>query len=348
MKLHYTKILLFFFPLNILLTSYHAHNKNKPYITSRHRQTSTSRVLSESDPYMLNYDNDDDMKSVKENFDRQTSQRFEEYEGRMKDKRRKCKEQCDKDIQEIILKDKMEKSLAEKVEIGCLRCGCGLGGVAASVGIFGTVAVKELAKTATAAAVAAAQEAVKDAAMAATIKAVGAAAGKEFVIAGLKQMGVSTLDGKELGTYITATNYTNVKNIAHAINTQYEPSSCLITVPVDSKPICTWVRAKEGAARVIQGKQFSTQETIKVAVTSIVSDAENVAAAAEQQATKDAIKASTLAVDSKYAICQNAIIASVVALLIIVLIMIIIYLVLRYRRKKKMKKKAEYTKLLNQ
>ncbi|KYN92977.1 rifin, partial [Plasmodium reichenowi] len=31
-------------------------------------------------------------------------------------------------IQNIILKDKMDKSLAEKVEKGCLRCGCALGG----------------------------------------------------------------------------------------------------------------------------------------------------------------------------------------------------------------------------
>ncbi|WP_228715144.1 hypothetical protein, partial [Klebsiella pneumoniae] len=93
------------------------------------------------------------MKSVKENFNRQTSQRFEEYEERMREKRQKCKEQCDKDIQQIILKDKIEKSLEEKVEKGCLRCGCGLGGVATSVGIFGAIAVNEWTKAATAAAV---------------------------------------------------------------------------------------------------------------------------------------------------------------------------------------------------
>ncbi|ETW32018.1 hypothetical protein PFFCH_00544 [Plasmodium falciparum FCH/4] len=55
----------------------------------------------------------------------------------MNEKRQKSKEQRDKNVQKIIEKDKIEKSLTEKVEKGCLRCGCGLGGVAASVGLFG-------------------------------------------------------------------------------------------------------------------------------------------------------------------------------------------------------------------
>ncbi|SOS77587.1 PIR protein, putative [Plasmodium sp. gorilla clade G1] len=122
MKLHYTNILLFSLPLNIL-----AHNKNKPYIIS-HARTTTSRVLSECELYMSNYDNDPDMKSVKENFERQTSQRFKKYEERMHEKRRKCKEQCERDIKQIIVKDKIEKTLAKKVERGCLMCACGLGG----------------------------------------------------------------------------------------------------------------------------------------------------------------------------------------------------------------------------
>ncbi|KYN92983.1 rifin, partial [Plasmodium reichenowi] len=105
-----------------------------------------SRLLSEKDMQSSSYDNDADIKSVMQQFDDHTSQRFEEYEERMKDKRQKHKEKRDKNIEQIIKKDKMDKSLAEKVEIGCLRCGCGLGGVAASVGIFGSVAVNELTK----------------------------------------------------------------------------------------------------------------------------------------------------------------------------------------------------------
>ncbi|ETW37618.1 hypothetical protein PFTANZ_01667 [Plasmodium falciparum Tanzania (2000708)] len=126
MKLYYYKILLFYLLLNIL-----AHNKNKSYIT-RHTPTTSSRMLSECDINTSIYV-DKVMKSVKETFDRQTSQRFEEYEERMIEKRQKCKEQCDKDIQEIIVKDKIQKSLAGKVEKCCLRCGCGLGGVVAPV-----------------------------------------------------------------------------------------------------------------------------------------------------------------------------------------------------------------------
>ncbi|KNG76196.1 rifin [Plasmodium falciparum IGH-CR14] len=146
MKVQYSKILLFALPLYILV-SYYEYSKNKLYIKA-HTATTTWRVLSESDPYMPNYGNDDDMKSVKEIFDRQTSQRFEEYNERIKDKRKKCKEQCDKDIQKIIEKDKIEKSLTEKVEKVCLRCGFGLGGIGGGVGIFGAIAVNEWTKAA--------------------------------------------------------------------------------------------------------------------------------------------------------------------------------------------------------
>ncbi|EWC91184.1 hypothetical protein PFNF54_00005 [Plasmodium falciparum NF54] len=86
-------------------------------------------------------------------FEDRTTQRFHEYDERMKTTRQKCKEQCDKEIQKIILKDKLEKelmdkfatlqtdiqsdsiptcicekSLEDKVEKGCLRCAGVLGG----------------------------------------------------------------------------------------------------------------------------------------------------------------------------------------------------------------------------
>ncbi|EUR54406.1 hypothetical protein PFBG_06071, partial [Plasmodium falciparum 7G8] len=140
MKLHYTKILLFFFPLYILVASYHVYSKNKPSITSHHTQT--NRSLCECDTQSSNYDKDTGMKSVMQQFVDRTSQRFEEYQERMKEKRQKRKEERDKNVQEIILKDKIEKSLLEKVEKGCLKCGCGLGVVATGVGIIGPVAVK--------------------------------------------------------------------------------------------------------------------------------------------------------------------------------------------------------------
>ncbi|ETW15018.1 hypothetical protein PFFVO_06071 [Plasmodium falciparum Vietnam Oak-Knoll (FVO)] len=291
------------------------------------------------------------MKGVMQDFNRQTSQRFEEYEERMKGKRQKRKEERDKNIQEIIEKDRMDKSLAEKVEKCCLRCGCGLGGVAAGVGIFGGLGIYGWKSAATATAMAEgalAGEAVAEAA--------GAAAGKKFVIAELQKWGISTLDNKGLGTYITATNYTNVRNIARAISIEYQTDLCLFggsgSGADKSKTICTWVRANFFAAKDSPGnvsKQgVSTNALIQEAVETIVSNAKNAAGEASKEATEEVIKTSTVAVESTYASCQTAIIASVVAILIIVLVMIILYLILRYRRKKKMNKKLHYTKLLKQ
>ncbi|ETW48422.1 hypothetical protein PFMALIP_03537 [Plasmodium falciparum MaliPS096_E11] len=105
MKLHCSKILLFSLPLNILVSSSYEHKKNKSYIIPHYTPTTASRVLSECDIQTLIYDNDPEMRSVKENFNKQTSQRFEEYD-----------------------QHKVQKSLAQKVEKCCLRCGCGLGG----------------------------------------------------------------------------------------------------------------------------------------------------------------------------------------------------------------------------
>ncbi|ETW41639.1 hypothetical protein PFNF135_03794 [Plasmodium falciparum NF135/5.C10] len=278
-----------------------------------------------------------------------TSQRFEEYQERMQEKRQKRKEQRDKNVQEIIEKDRMDKSLAEKVEKGCLMCGCGLGGVAASVGIFGTVAVKELTKAAITTATELAKEAVKDGTMAATIKAEGAAAFKSAVIEGIiKEFRVSILGVHRFESLFKTNTYPNASEIARAINKQYDPSSCLTGGSGAEKPICNWVTEQSKSVANIPGKVSSTYNSIEVAVKPIVTDAKTVAERAAKKATEEVIKNSTAAAESTYAGCQTAIIASVVALLIIVLVMMIIYLVLRYRRKKKMNKKQQYTKLLNE
>ncbi|SOS79060.1 rifin [Plasmodium sp. gorilla clade G1] len=346
--MHYSEILFFSLSLNILITPSYAHNKNKSYITP-HTPTNTSRVLSECNLYMPNYNNDADMKSVKENFDRQTSQRFEEYEERMQEKRRKCKEQCDKDIQEIILKDKMDKSLAEKVEIGCLRCGCGLGGVAAGVGLFGGLGIYGWKRAALATAIA--EGAAKGAV---TGEAARIPAAIDAVISGItKEFGVSTLGVQRLESFIDVENYMKVSVISEKVYSHYS-TTCITFGPgaEPSNPICTLMAKKLKLAReipeMLQGRAVSHMKVINKTLETIVSDAHNAAGEAVERATEEAIKTSTLAVESTYDICQTAIITSVVALLIIVLVMIIIYLVLRYRRKKKMNKKAQYTKLLNQ
>ncbi|EWC73416.1 surface antigen [Plasmodium falciparum UGT5.1] len=344
MKLHYSKILLFCLPLNILVSLSYAHNKNKLYITP-HTKSTTSRVLSECNIESSIYDKDEEIKSVKGTFDRQMSQRFEEYEEHMKDKRKKCKEQRDKNVQEIIEKDRMDKSLAQKVEKVCLRCGCALGGVAASVGIFGGLGIYGWKSAATATAMAEGAAAGKAAGEAVRIPAT-----IDAVISGLEQMGVSILNGQPLKTFFTSTNYTNVTKIARVINSEYQTDSCLFggSGPATDNSICTWVTEQSKSVANIRGKTFSTYESIKTGVENIVSQAETVAERAVETATDEAIQRSIGVVDAKYAICQTAIIASVVAILVIVLVMMIIYLILRYRRKKKMKKKDQYTKLLNE
>ncbi|ETW31454.1 hypothetical protein PFFCH_01112 [Plasmodium falciparum FCH/4] len=102
--------------------------------------------------------------------------------------KKECKEQCEKDIQKIILKDKIEKeltekfatlqtdittediptcvcekSLSDKVEKTCLKCGGILGGgVEPTVGLLGTVAVNQLTKATTVASIEfATQEGIK-------------------------------------------------------------------------------------------------------------------------------------------------------------------------------------------
>ncbi|SOS77871.1 PIR protein, putative [Plasmodium sp. gorilla clade G1] len=340
MKLHYSEILLFSLLLNIL-----EHNKTKPYNTT-HTSTTTSRVLIECNIYMPNYDNDPDMNSVKENFHKQTEQRFHENDKRMIKNRQKCKEKCDKEIQKIIVKDKIKKSLAEKVEKGCLKCGCGLGGVATSVGVLGTAVVNEMKRTAMFAAI--------DAAIvqgAAEGSAQGAAAGINTLIQGINtEFGVESIAEKALTSYITAQNYNNVSVISGYIYNEYKFSLCNSIRPltVPEKSICTFMSRKT----LVQWGSVSELDVIKTSVKPIIESAEKVAADATKTTTERVVLSLTAKntgeVNATYAIYQNAIIASVTAILIIVLVMVMIYLILRYRRKKRMNKKLQYTKLLKQ
>ncbi|SOS81878.1 PIR protein, putative [Plasmodium sp.] len=286
------------------------NNKNKPYITA-HTPITTSRVLSECDIQTSIYDNDEDMKSVKEIFDRQTSRRFEEHGEHMQEKRRKCKEQCDKDIQKIILKDKMEKSLTEKVEIGCLKCGCGLGGVAAGVGIIGGLGTYgwEIAATATA------YETAKQA---------GIQAGIETVIAQIKNIPtLSELSSINWSQFINETSYCTVSGIIKATKSATS-STCSSTL---STPAYCHI--------ISNGETFFGP---------VVKD--GIEHTATQVASVKAIELGKVKATSAH--LYSAIGYSVLAILIILLVMVIIYLILRYRRKKKMNKKLQYTKLLNQ
>ncbi|CDO61947.1 rifin, partial [Plasmodium reichenowi] len=304
MKLHYTKILLFFFPLNILVISYQVHSKNKIYITPHHIPIYISRVLSECDIQSSIYDNDADMKSVKERFDDRTSQRFEEYEERMKDKRQKRKEERDKNIQKIVEKDKMEKSLVEKVEIGCLRCGCSLGGVAASVGIFGAVAVNEVTKAAL---------------LAAPLKGIeaGIEAGVKAAITQIKLSSFIRTSSLvvEWPNFINRSNYNTVDGLVDAV------TNAMNSIEKTSESVINAID------RVLNGITANKTYWLR-----------EVAEAGEQATTTTTTlveKAEIAAANSKSTYLFSAIGYSVLAILIIVLVMIIIYLILRYLRKKK-------------
>ncbi|SOS81748.1 PIR protein, putative [Plasmodium sp.] len=318
MKLHYPKILLFSIPLNILITSSsNAHNKNKIYIKS-YTPTTTSRVLSECDLYMSSYDNDPDMKSVKENFDRQTSQRFEEYNERMNRKRQKCKEQCDKDIQQIIVKDKMQKSLAEKVEKGCLMCACGLGGGVAPV--WGLVSGLWYATL---------SQYVSAKALEAGIKKgleVGLSKVTEIVTP-LLSVQSSKVPAIEVLAKMTSGTFTNEVSLPGI----FKSLDRAMFGKFNSDPYSNFA--------------FTVQSIVNRPETFINFAKQSTEVETAFNSAKTGVLTETGNATSSL---SSAIMASFIAIVVIVLVMLIIYLILRYRRKKKMNKKQQYTKLLKE
>ncbi|ETW46181.1 hypothetical protein PFMALIP_05753 [Plasmodium falciparum MaliPS096_E11] len=339
--------------------------------TTHHTQT--TRSLCECELYELaNYDNDPQMKEVMQQFEYRTSQRFHEYDDRMKTTRQKCKDKCDKEIQKIILKDKLEKqmeqqlttldpnittediptcicekSLADKTEKFCLNCGKTMGGVAPGWGLISGIVYTGW-KTA---ALAAAKE-LAEKAGAAEGASKGAAAGLAKFIAGMKsELGLPTLFGKEWGSIFNASNYTNETFISESILSEFSRSGCRnINSLSFSKPICISVNERIIAPSRVTGG--SPEDFIKTTVQSMVSKAKDVAEAKAAQVTSETTATltaqKTSVVESTYMGYQGAIIASIVAIVVIVLILVIIYLILRYRRKKKMKKKLQYIKLLEE
>ncbi|CZT99707.1 rifin [Plasmodium falciparum NF54] len=364
MKVHYINILLFALPLNILV-----YNQRNYYITPRH--TKTTRSLCECKLYSpANYDSDPQMKEVMENYNRQTSDRFKEYDERMKTTRQKCREQCDKEIQKIILKDKLEKqmeqqltkletkittediptcvcekSLADKVEKGCLKCGYGLGTVAPTVGLIGSVAVNVWKTTEIAAAIAAAEKTG-----AAQGAAAGLKAGVDAVITGLKERGVGLLCPKLLESIGDTIHYTDDGQIAKIILENLS-TNCGVGNSLD-KGTCMKIRIKLGMIlpddKIAPPDNIHIRQMMKEIVYEAKQASDVVAKNTADKVTKAAIKTSTEAIDAATYNWYTTISYSITAILIIVLIMVIIYLILRYRRKKKMKKKLQYIKLLEE
>ncbi|KOB62537.1 hypothetical protein PFHG_04053 [Plasmodium falciparum HB3] len=355
MKIHYTNILLFPLKLNILVNTH-----KKPHTTARHTQKiPTTRSLSECELYApVNYYSDPQMKEVMDNFNKQTQQRFHEYDERMKTTRQKCREQCDKEIQKIILKDKIEKELAEtfsslhtdiqsdgiptcicktsmadKVEKGCLRCGYGLGTVAPTVGLIGSVAVHAWKPKAIAAAIEAARKSGKAAGIAA-----GKTAGIKELIQKLSNMySLELLCHEPLDKVITSATLKDHTTLVTALEIQYK-TTCL---PYHDAPDALCLIPEDKYANIIK---VTTQLLVGKANKTV----ESVTADVTTKTTATLTTKNTTAVDAAVSSYTTAIIASIVAVLVIVLVMVIIYLILRYRRKRKMKKKLQYIKLINQ
>ncbi|SOS81668.1 PIR protein [Plasmodium sp.] len=373
MKVHYINILLFPLPLNILVINTH----KKPYIIHHTQKIPTTRLLCECDLYMPNYDNDLEMKRVMQQFQDRTSQRFHEYNDHMIKNRQKCKEKCDKEIQKIILKDKLEKqmeqqlttletkidtgdiptcicekSLADKVEKGCLRCTQNLGGIVApSSGVLGGIGEAALSVWKPKALEAAAKYAMSEGLAAGKIA--GETMGVKTVMAELEALDVLKLCPQISESFFIKTSYANSKDIANIILRHYKVMCESLNSNVDPSSACKGFQLKFR----IHLSEINTYGTpahnaIPERVGEVVAGAKEAAAKAVKDASESvttAIKAQeTNVINATYAGYEITIIASIIAILIIILIMIIIYLFLRYRRKKKMKKKLQYIKLLEE
>ncbi|KNC35088.1 rifin [Plasmodium falciparum RAJ116] len=349
--------------------------KKNPSITPHTPKIPTTRLLCECELYApANYDSDPQMKKVMQQFEDRTTQRFHEYDDRMQKKRKQCKDKCDKEIQTIILKDKLEKqmaeqfstlqtdiqndaiptcvcekSLADKMEKGCLRCGYGLGSVAPMVGLIGSVAVHVWKPVALKAAIKAALEA-NTAKITIAANAAGDAAGKEAIIGALQNyFHINILNGKPFQSFFYSTPYTEVATIASAINTQMN-DSCGLT-STGNLAFCG-LREKLGVIAQAGKSKVEQIDAITGVVSEFVDEAKLSANAkvVDVTAAETAIikEAQEKAIETASYNWYTTIGYSILAILIIVLIMVIIYLILRYRRKKKIKKKLQYIKLLEE
>ncbi|EUT86192.1 hypothetical protein PFAG_02651 [Plasmodium falciparum Santa Lucia] len=310
-------------------------------------------------------------------FHDRTTQRFQEYDERMKTTRQKCKDTCNKEIQKIILKDKIEKqmaeqlttldtnitnddiptcickkSLADKVEKECLRCGSILGAAMPEVGSVGgsllyalnewkTYALLETTKYALA-------EGVAKGAIA------GNAQGVAIVLSGLNKLGIKELYPELLESIGTEIPYYDIANIAKAIITK-KNQFCGLTQSVAHDAMCEKIDFNFGM-RIRLGSRVEygppARESVPKVINNLVdkaTEAADIKAAQVRTITSSKIITEEEGViNTIYMSNQTAIIASIVAIVVIVLIMVIIYLILRYRRKKKMKKKLLYIKLLEE
>ncbi|ETW47996.1 hypothetical protein PFMALIP_03955 [Plasmodium falciparum MaliPS096_E11] len=332
MRIHYINMFLFSLMFNILL-NVHKNHYNTTLHTPNTTKIPTTRLLCECELYAPpNYNNDPEMKQVMDNFHRHTEQRFHEYEQRLIKNRKECKEQCEQNIQKLILKEKIqkelkeklsalqidlsthdiptcvcEKSLADKTEKVCLKCGYGLGGALTAWEIFGYTGIYGWANYA---AVLAHEAGVK--------------AGIKAVIDMLSSLpGLNSFPSVDFSKMINATNFDRPMELVNIVKGL---SNGLCKTP-NKQFFCDFTKMKKGQSLVSFANSASNA---------------GITEAASVQGAKVAIIKTTTA-DFSY----NMIVSGI-TILVIILVMVIIYLILRYRRKKKMKKKLQYIKLLKE
>ncbi|SPJ10091.1 rifin, partial [Plasmodium sp. DRC-Itaito] len=208
-----------------------------------------------------------------------------------------------------------EKSIADKVEKGCLRCGYGLGTAAPNVGLVGSVAVNVW----------------KSGALLAAEKA-GVDAGITAATDALKRLlGLGSLTKDQWTNLLSAETFKNPTILSSSLKVLsdkicLDPSGSII----GHDSIC-----------LFYGKDNAT--VIRAITTHTKTAAKNAAAEATRVTEAEIIKVT--ATSTNY---YTVITSSVITIVVIVLIMVIIYLILRYIRKKKMKKKLQYIKLLEE
>ncbi|SOV76322.1 rifin PIR protein, putative [Plasmodium reichenowi] len=314
MSLHCINIFLFSLMLNILVHIQRNHNNTITIRTRNATKLPITRLLCECYLYMSSYDNDPQMKKVMEHFNKQIQQRFHEYDDRMIEKRQKCKEQCNKEIQKIILKDKLEKqmeqqlttldtnittehiptcvyekSMADKVEKGCLKCGYGLEGALTSWQILGYTGIYGWANYSTALSYEA-----------------GVKAGIKEALDILSEIpGIESLSGVHLSKMINGTNFNRpmeLVNILQGLNNE-------LCDPSITKVFCA-LAERENGKHLVQTVHRASQEGI-------------MEAASVQGPKVEFIKATTA--DLSYNMIVSGITIFVIVLVMVIIYLILRY-----------------------
>ncbi|SPJ10078.1 rifin PIR protein,putative [Plasmodium sp. DRC-Itaito] len=367
MKVHYINILLFAHVLNILVNTH-----KKTSITPHH--TKTKRSLCECELYApANYDNDPQMKKVMDNFNKQTQQRFHEYDERMKTTRQKCKDRCDKEIQKIILKDKLEKqmaehfatldtdiqsdaiptcvcekSIADKVEKGCLRCGGILGTAVPEFGLIGGSLLNALNTWKPYALFAATKYALAKGVAKGAVA--GKAAGMDAINVVLKQRGIARYCPEIFDSIQKIGNFTELKDFIGPIIDKHKLicGSSAINNGGECAAFDTMLEAGGSSLRHLPPPNTVIKSLLGGLAEKGKTTADFKAADVTYATYTKIMTKQTALIEGGFDSSITSIYASIIAIVVVVLIMVIIYLILRYRRKKKMKKKLQYIKLLEE